>query len=77
MLLDRATSLDVRGAGFELVDAIRADVVRDYPRGDFDRHFLAAIQREVERRSDCQSARLLNETGLADWMARSPWKALG
>jgi hypothetical protein len=77
LLLDRATSLDVRGAAFELVDAIRADVVRDFPRGDFDRDFLAAIQREVERRSDCQSARLLNETGLADWMARSPWKAAG
>jgi len=77
VLLDRATSLDVRGAAFELVDAIRADVVRDFPRGDFDRDFLAAIQREVERRSDCQSARLLNETGLADWMARSPWKAAG
>ena len=77
VLLDRATSLDVRGAGFELVDAVRADVVREYPRAAFDRHFLAAIQREVERRSDCQSARLLNETGLADWIARSPWKAHG
>ncbi len=75
VLLDRATSLDVRGAGFELVDVVRADVVRHYPRGDFDRHFLAAMRREVERRSDCQSSRLLNETGLADWMARSPWKA--
>ena len=73
VLLDRATGLDVRGAGFDLVDAVRADVVRDYPRGDFDRHFLAAIRREVDRRSDCQSARLLNDTGLADWMARSPW----
>ena len=76
VLLDRATSLDVRGAGFELVDAIRADVVHDYPRADFDRHFLAAIQREVDRRSDCQSARLLNETGLADWMTRSPWDSI-
>lgn len=74
VLLDRATSLDVRGADFELVDAVRSDVVLVYPRGEFDRHFLAAIRREVERRSDCQSARLLNETGLADWMARSPWK---
>ena len=77
VLLDRATSLDVRGAGFDLVDATRADVVRRYPRGDFDRHFLAAIKREVRHRSDCQSARLLNETRLADWMARSPWTAVG
>jgi hypothetical protein len=75
VLLDRATSLDLRGAGFELVDGVRTDVLRDYPRADFDRHFLAAIQREVGRRSDCQSARLLNETGLADWMARAPWKS--
>jgi len=74
LLLDRATSIDVRGAGFELIDAVRPGVVRDYPRGDFDRHFLAAIQREAAQRPDCQSARLLNETGLADWMARSPWR---
>jgi hypothetical protein len=74
VLLDRATSVDVRGAGFELVDAVRRGVVRDYPRGDFDQQFLAAIRREAHRRPNCQSARLLNETGLADWMARSPWK---
>jgi len=37
----------VRGAGFELVDAIRAEVVRDFPRGDFDRRFLAAIQQLI------------------------------
>ncbi len=73
VLLDRATGLDVRGAGFELVDAVREDVVRDYPRGDFDRHFLAAIRREVAVRSTCQSDRLLNVTGLAEWMAASPW----
>ena len=29
VLLDRATSLDVRGAGYELVDAVRPAVVRD------------------------------------------------
>ena len=75
VLLDRATGLDVRGAGFELVDRVRADVVRDYPRGEFDRHFLAAIRREVAVRSTCQSARLLNVTGLAEWMASSPWMA--
>jgi HD superfamily phosphodiesterase len=74
VLLDRATSIDVRGDGFELIDAVRSGVVRDYPRGDFDRFFLAAIRREVGRRSNCQSSRLLNETGLADWMVRSPWK---
>ena len=75
VLLDRATGLDVRGAGFDLVDAVRADVVGDYPRGDFDRHFLAAIRREFAVRSTCQSARLLNVTGLAAWMATSPWRA--
>ena len=75
VLLDRATSLDVRGGGFELVDAVRAGVVRDYPRGDFDRRFLTAIRREVGRRTGCQSVRLLNETGLVEWMAQSPWKA--
>jgi HD superfamily phosphodiesterase len=72
-LLDRATSLDVRGEGFELVDDVRAGVVRDFPRRSFDRHFLAAVEREVSVRRNCQSARLLDRTGLAGWMARSPW----
>ena len=75
VLLDRATGLDVRGAGYELVDGVRSDVVRDFPRRDFDRHFLAAIEREAAIRPGCQSARLLHRTGLAGWMARSPWAA--
>ena len=73
VLLDRATGLDVRGVGFDLVDAVRSDVARDYPRGDFERQFLAAIPREAAFRPTCQSARLLHETGLAEWMAKSPW----
>jgi HD superfamily phosphodiesterase len=75
VLLDRATGLDVRGAGFELVDAVRSGVVREFPRRAFDRHFLAAIEREAAVRPTCQSARLFHETGLAGWMARSPWAA--
>ena len=73
VLLDRATGLDVRGDGFDLVDATRPRVVRQFPRGAFDRHFLAAIAREAALRPTCQSARLLHQTGLAEWMARSPW----
>ena len=73
VLLDRATSLDVRGEGFTLVDAVRPRVMRDFPRRAFDRRFLAAIAREAAVRPNCQSARLLHRTGLADWMARSPW----
>jgi len=75
VLLDRATGLDVRGAEFELVDDVREEVVRAYPRDAFDRHFLDAIGREAALRPNCQSARLLNETGLASWMARSPWRS--
>ena len=75
VLLDRATGLDVRGDGFEVVDAVRARVMRAFPRRAFDRHFLAAITREAAIRPTCQGARLLNETGLARWMARSPWAA--
>jgi hypothetical protein len=74
VLLDRATGLDVRGVGFDLIDAVRSDVVRDYPRGDFDRHFLAAIRREAAVRPGCESSRLVHETGLAAWMASSPWR---
>ncbi len=73
VLLDRATGLDVRGDGYQLVDATRPGVMREFPRRAFDRHFLAAISREAALRSTCQSARLLHETGLAEWMARSPW----
>jgi hypothetical protein len=77
VLLDRATGLDVRGAAFELVDAVRSEVVHAFPRRDFDRHFLAAIGREAAIRPSCQSARLLDRTRLADWMVRSPWAAHG
>ena len=73
VLLDQATSLDVRGDGYARVDGIRARVVAAFPRRDFDRRFLAAISREAEARPGCQRARLLNETDLAGWMARSPW----
>ncbi|HEY7130923.1 MAG TPA: HD domain-containing protein [Candidatus Limnocylindrales bacterium] len=73
VLLDRSTGLDVRGDGYETVDDVRAGVIRAFPRGDFDRRFIAAIRREVDRRPTCQSARLLNEVDLAGWMARSPW----
>jgi 4-amino-4-deoxy-L-arabinose transferase-like glycosyltransferase len=73
VLLDRATGTDVRGAGYETIARVQADVVRAFPRGPFDRLFLRAIEREVEVRTNCQSARLLHRTGLADWMARSPW----
>ena len=73
LLLDRATGLDVRGAAFGLVDGVRAGVMRAFPRGAFDRLFLAAITREVARRSDCQSKRLLDTVGLEAWMTRSPW----
>jgi hypothetical protein len=73
VLLDQATGIDVRGAGFERVEAIRDRVVEAFPRNDFDRHFLTAIRRETAVRRDCQSERLLEATDLAGWMARSPW----
>lgn len=75
VLLDRSTSLDVRGVGYELVDGVRSGVMADFPRRAFDRRFLAAIAREAALRPTCQSARLLDRTDLAGWMARSPWAA--
>ena len=73
VLLDQATSIDVRGDGYERVGAIRDGVVSAFPRRDFDRHFLAAIRRETAIRHDCQSERLLVTNDLAGWMVRSPW----
>lgn len=76
VLLDRATGLDVRGEGYEAIDAVRAEVVAAFPRGSFDRLFLRAIAREGAERPGCQSARLLKSgAGLADSMARSPWRS--
>ncbi len=77
VLLDRSTGLDVRGDGYELVDAVRDGVMREFPRRAFDRRFLAAIRREASIRPTCQSARLLGQTDLAGWMAHSPWAAGG
>lgn len=76
VLLDRATAVDVRGAEIELVEGVRHDVTRAYPRAAFDRRFVRAISREVaRRRRDCQSARLLGDGDLVGWMERSPWAA--
>ena len=73
VLLDRGTGIDVRGVDVDLVASVRATVTRKYPRGAFDRHFVRAIRREVDRRGDCQSKRLLDDAGLEAAMARSPW----
>jgi hypothetical protein len=73
VLLDRATAIDVRGVELDIVERVRSGVVRKYPRGAFDRHFLRAIEREASLRPTCQSARLLKEGDLAGAMARSPW----
>jgi cyanamide hydratase family protein with HD domain len=83
VLLDRATGLDVRGIDFDRVDAdTRNAVIAAFPRADFDRRFEAAIRREVARRGDCQSARLLGSrrgpsSALRDGMAASPWASRG
>jgi hypothetical protein len=73
VLLDRATGIDVRGDRYAAIGSVRAEVVRAFPRGPFDRLFLRAIEREVSIRGDCRSARLLHDADLAGWMARSPW----
>ena len=74
VLLDRATGLDVRGDGYELVNRVRLAVVAAWPRGAFDRHFLRAIEHEVAIRPGCESSRLLRGNDLAGWMTRSPWR---
>ena len=72
VLLDRATGLDVRGDGYELVDAVRAGVMTAFPRRAFDRHFLAAIGREAAIRPACQSATAARTrpASPAGWRAR-------
>jgi hypothetical protein len=75
VLLDQATGVDVRGDGYERIEAIKEGFVDAFPRRDFDRHFLAAIRRETAIRRNCQSERLLETNDLAGWMTRSPWSA--
>ncbi|HSL77897.1 MAG TPA: HD domain-containing protein [Candidatus Limnocylindrales bacterium] len=75
VLLDRATAVDVRGVQIDLVEGVRSGVTGMFPRGAFDRLFVRAISREVARRRDCQSARLLGDGDLVGAMARSPWAA--
>ncbi len=77
VLVDRATGLDVRGDGYELVNRVRPAVVAAWPRGAFDRYFLRAIEHEVATRPGCESSRLLRDNDLAGWMARSPWRSEG
>jgi hypothetical protein len=71
VLLDRSTSLDVRGVGYELVDGVRPGVMAGFPRRGFDHRFLAAIGREVAIRPTCQrrgsSTRRISPAG---WPAR-------
>jgi hypothetical protein len=73
VLLDRATGIDVRGAEFGAIDRVRDAVVRDLPRGDFDRWFVAAIRREVASRPGCQSERLLPKLEIDGRLVASPW----
>lgn len=75
VLLDRATGIDVRGAEFEAIAAVRGAVMAELPRGDFDARFLAAIRREVAVRPGCQSERLLPKLELDGRPAPSPWHA--
>lgn len=73
-LLDRATGVDVRGSHLDAIESVRDDVVRAFPRGSFDRRFVAALRREVAVRPGCESERLLAGTGLEVTMARSGWR---
>ena len=75
VLLDRATGIDVRGTEFAAIDRVRDAVVRELPRGDFDRRFLAAIRREVAVRPGCQSERLLPKLATDGRPAANPWMA--
>jgi hypothetical protein len=71
VLLDRATGIDVRGGEIELIAALRHAVMRAYPRGDFDRLFLAALDREIAIRPGCQSERIRKR--LVAVGERNPW----
>jgi hypothetical protein len=76
VLLDRATAIDVRGAEFDRIAGVRDAVIHDFPRGPFDRRFIAAIRREVEVRPGCQSERLLGLAGRTGWKTATPWATL-
>ncbi len=73
VLLDRATGVDVRGVDLGSIDRVRAGVVRDYPRGRFDRLFMRAMSREAAARPTCQSAEFVRRAHGSGWPDRTPW----
>jgi len=73
VLLDRATGVDVRGVELGSIDRVRTSVVRDYPRGSFDRLFMRAISREAAARPMCQSAAFVRRAHGSGWPERTPW----
>lgn len=73
VLLDRATGVDVRGVDLGSIDRVRAGVVRDYPRGSFDRLFMRAMYRESAARPTCQSAAFVRRAQGSGWPDRTPW----
>jgi hypothetical protein len=74
-LLDRATGVDVAGREFERIAAVREAVGSAFPRSGFDALFHNAIQREVDTRYGCESARLIGR--LANAQAGSQWRNQG
>ena len=73
VLLDRATGVDVRGVDLASIDRVRVGVVRDYPRGAFDRLFMRAMSREAAARPTCQSAAFVRRARGSGWPDRTPW----
>lgn len=71
-LLERATTLDVRGGGLELIaPEVRAAVLEEFPLLDFADRFVACFRAQHARKPDSAAARSV-DAGIAEAVAANP-----
>ncbi len=71
-MLERATTIDVRGTGLDLIDeGVREAVLAEYPVLDFAERFVGCFRAQHDRKPGTAAARSV-EAGIADAVAANP-----
>jgi hypothetical protein len=71
-LLERATTIDVRGTGLELIDPVVRDaVLAEFPVRDFAERFVGCFRAQHARKPGSAAARSV-DAGIADAVAANP-----
>ncbi len=75
-LLEVGTSIDVSGAGLELIPVeLQREVVRDWPRGALATEFGACIRQQAERKPTSRAAAAV-AAGIAERLGANPLERL-